>query len=43
MFSQASSLAALPRLVYALLRSPLLALPAEGQHADLTAFLQVTD
>ncbi|KAG2486738.1 hypothetical protein HYH03_014664 [Edaphochlamys debaryana] len=39
-FSQAPLLAPLPRLVYALLRSPLLAPFAEGQHPDLTAFLR---
>ncbi|GIL48469.1 hypothetical protein Vafri_4983 [Volvox africanus] len=39
-FSQAPQLAPLLRLVYALLRSPLLAPFAEGQHPDLTAFLR---
>lgn len=39
-FSQAPGLARLPRVVYALLRSPLLAPPAPGQHPDLSAFLR---
>ena len=38
-FSHSEPLQQLPRLVYALLRSPLLAPAAEGQHPDLTTFL----
>ncbi|KAL6760798.1 hypothetical protein V8C86DRAFT_2548426 [Haematococcus lacustris] len=39
-FAAAPPLQAMPRLVYALLRSPLLAPPVEGQHPDLLAFLE---
>eukprot|EP00195_Chlamydomonas_chlamydogama_P017072 CAMPEP_0202896248 /NCGR_PEP_ID=MMETSP1392-20130828/5266_1 /ASSEMBLY_ACC=CAM_ASM_000868 /TAXON_ID=225041 /ORGANISM="Chlamydomonas chlamydogama, Strain SAG 11-48b" /LENGTH=777 /DNA_ID=CAMNT_0049581523 /DNA_START=303 /DNA_END=2636 /DNA_ORIENTATION=+ len=39
-FVEAPPLQRLPRLVYALLRSPLLAPPAPGQHPDLTAFIE---
>eukprot|EP00200_Dunaliella_tertiolecta_P008044 CAMPEP_0202381876 /NCGR_PEP_ID=MMETSP1127-20130417/39382_1 /ASSEMBLY_ACC=CAM_ASM_000462 /TAXON_ID=3047 /ORGANISM="Dunaliella tertiolecta, Strain CCMP1320" /LENGTH=964 /DNA_ID=CAMNT_0048980955 /DNA_START=356 /DNA_END=3245 /DNA_ORIENTATION=- len=39
-FSGAAALHPMPRLVYALLRSPVLAPPVEGQHGDLVAFLE---
>eukprot|EP00798_Chlamydomonas_sp_ICE-L_P009714 gene9714-7583_t len=39
-FSTAPPLARLPRMVYALLRSPLLAPPVDGQHPDLNTFLE---
>lgn len=39
-FAEVPALQRLPRLVYALLRSPLLASPPEGQHPDLTPFMR---